>query len=78
MSRGYITLKSGRKIYANCGIVGIDADGAISGGYDGSLGDYYDEKAKDVKPLPPEDMIEIADIMIARWTAFKAKHENEA
>ncbi len=61
-----IVLPSGRKFYANCGIVGIDADGGIAEGFDGDIGD--DDWA-------PEDRVALADLMIERWKAYREKHQ---
>ena len=57
-----ITLPSGRKFYANKLIVGIDDKGGVFEGYDGGVSD--DE-------FSPAECIELADLMIARWTYYK-------
>ncbi len=64
-----ISFSSGRSIYANCGIVGIDAKGVISEGYDGGV-EWPPSKYNGSK-LTADDMRELADVMIARWAAFK-------
>lgn len=72
-----LTLSNGRHFYANCGIIGIDAEcESISEGYDGSIAhisDIHKEPGEFDKPATREEMIEIADIMIKRWTDFKGK-----
>lgn len=62
-----IKLPSGREFDANLSIVGIDDEGSVYEGYDGSLefGDYT--------KWPEEDLQALADLMIDRWTAFKNK-----
>lgn len=65
-----IKLKSGREIYANNGIVGIDAGLELYEGYDGGI-DLDDCPS----PLSHEEKLEFADIMIDRWMRFKAALE---
>jgi hypothetical protein len=71
-----IKLKSGREIYANCGAVGIneDDDGfQISQGYDGRIPwPHLDCDQPDPTDLTADDMRELADILIDRWTRFRA------
>lgn len=66
---------SGKREYSNCGIVGIDADATFrfepahtEGAYHGYDGGF------DYK-LTPEEAVELAENMIARWTEFKAVAE---
>lgn len=75
---GY-TFDSGRAAYANCGIIGIQPSLDISDGYDGgfdtkpSHNEYiYGEEAT---PFTPAERAELADYMIALWTAFKTAGE---
>lgn len=56
-----VILDSGREIYANCGIVGIDERGFVSEGYDGEV---YTKKFTDAERR------DLADLMISRWWAF--------
>ena len=64
------TLSSGRRFYANGGIVGIAADGEASTGYDGGMeleGDW---------PPPPftaEERQEIAAHAISLWTKWASE-----
>ena len=56
-----MVLSSGRSVYANCGIVGIDPDGNVSEGYDGGLapdgeGDFTEDERR-----------ELAAYMVSRW-----------
>lgn len=70
-----IKLNSGNIIDPYCGIIGIslckDKIGEesyivnqLTEGYDGYLGEFNSKLTK-------EDRIEIADLMIARWTEYK-------
>ena len=73
MDDSEITLKSGRKIYANLGIIGLSPDLEVSGGYDGGLM-YADRRGADDDVYESvDDLREIADLMIARWAAYKQK-----
>lgn len=54
----YVTLGSGRKFYANNGIIGLDPDGGIYGGYDGGFGDGN---------FTADEKRELAEMMIMRW-----------
>jgi hypothetical protein len=71
---GY-TLSSGRRLYANRGIVGINPEMEVYEGYDGKIyTTIY------TRPLFPgeisgwshEEKCELADFMISLWTKFKA------
>lgn len=58
-------LSSGRRFYANRGILGIGDDAEplqVSEGYDGGVGGPDD--------FSESERREIADFMIARWQAF--------
>jgi hypothetical protein len=70
--RDYVVLPSGRRFYANNGIVGIDAQGNVSEGYDGSVDvEGLDWADPPVPPWTPEERAELADMMIRRWELFK-------
>lgn len=64
---------SGQSRYANGGIIGLGPDLEVSEGYDGCFysGDSWLSK-KD--SLSKEDLLELADFMIERWSQFKKKH----
>jgi hypothetical protein len=65
-----LVLKSGREIYANQGIFGIDADLCVSTGYDNGV--EWPADSDDPDALTADDMREIADLMLDRWTRFRA------
>ena len=75
----YITLSTGRKFYGNGGIIGIDAKGEVFSGYDDSSVDKDFLKENDwiPTPWPLADRIALADLMIARWTTYRKKTEEE-
>ena len=58
-----IYFSTGKVIYANNGIVGISPDMEIFEGYDGSISDDYE--------LSRMEKIELADLMIDRWSLFR-------
>ncbi len=60
---------SGRKMYAHWGIIGIDEDLRLSEGYDGGIG--YPGNETRPSEFTPDDMRELADELIRRWTAFR-------
>lgn len=63
-------LKSGRTVYANQEIFGIDPELNLTEGYDGSV-DMEQFMDGEVVALTKEDLIEIADMMIDRWQRYK-------
>ena len=70
----FMQLKSGRKVYANCEIFGLaetDEGFAVTEGYDGGVR-WPNEGPPNPEDLTADDMHEIADLMIERWTRFKA------
>lgn len=70
---GY-TFDSGRTASANRGIIGISPDLTVTDGYDSGFDtdppreSFYDE---DAQPLTDAERADLADYMIALWTAFK-------
>ena len=56
---------SGRTIHANQGIIGIDPEGNLFGGYDDELETYYGS-------LTADERHELAEHMIKRWQKFQA------
>jgi len=61
--------KSGRKIDANKGLIGINEELEIGTGYDQML-HLVDDDFEDA-PLSAEERAELADHMIALWTRYK-------
>jgi len=59
-----ITLKSGRVFDAFFGVVGIDGEGKAYTGFDQHISDLEEE-------LTPEEAVELANMMIERWTNFR-------
>ncbi len=57
-----IIFSTGREVYANKGIIGIDSDLSLTYGYDG---DFEGDS------LSNEEKLEIANFMITRWLQFK-------
>jgi hypothetical protein len=71
-----ITLKSGRQISANGGIIGLSPSLELSEGYDSSIGYPAPEWAKPdemIFYISDEDARELAIIMIERWKQFLSK-----
>ena len=65
-----VILSSGKKLYANRGIIGLTTDLNITTGYDGGL-------VEDRGDLTPEDYIEISDYMVSRWLEVGLEAEEE-
>lgn len=66
-----ITFSSGRIAYANLGIVGLSPDlDQISEGYDSTIPWDFDPTYSE---LSRDDIAELAEMMIERWTAFRDK-----
>ncbi len=63
-----VKFRTGRVEYANRGIIGIDSDGNLSGGYDEGFGGDNDV------PMSKKERVELSEYMIALWTLF-AKQE---
>lgn len=66
-----LTLSTGRKVYANCGIVGINDKLSTSEGYDGDLPtrDEFDPESD----WAADERRELADYMIALWTRYRGE-----
>ena len=59
-----IIFSTGKRLYANCGIIGIDPDLDVYEGYDGDFGD---------DKLTEEEKLELAEYMITVWKSYKLK-----
>jgi hypothetical protein len=71
--QNYYILKSGNKVYAHNGIIGLDPDAEfISEGYDGGICGFKDDEYCYTK----DDLMEISDFMILQWKNFKEKVTN--
>ncbi len=57
----HVTLGTGRRFYANRGIIGLGPDGGVSEGLDGGV---------DTDKFTPDERRELAEMMIARWRKF--------
>lgn len=74
-------LKTGRTFHAHQGIIGIDDELAIYGGYDedvldsrGSFGSDWDDEGEVLDLISSDEAEEIADHMVQLWTDFKLKY----
>ena len=66
----YLIFSSGKKVYANCGIVGMGPNlSEPTGGYDHSL-TYEDE-------LSPDEIRELSDFMVALWQQYGASADGQ-
>ena len=76
-NESYQLLSSGRSFYAYNGVIGIGPNFTIFWGYDDRLPSYIrDERGPETFQLfdetfTPKEYMEIADVMISRWTHFK-------
>lgn len=61
-------LSTGREFYAFAGILGIDANGDISYGYDGRIHTEGDEDGWG--PWTPEERKEVATYVMGLWAKF--------
>jgi hypothetical protein len=72
-----IRLSTGKEIYAHRGIVGISPDlREVTEGYDGGIERGYEteEDWGDSRyRLTPAERVEIADLMLARWRAYRER-----
>lgn len=77
MPNDFIKLKSGFELYANRGFININDNLDVAQGWDSGFplpvyAEFYDK----AYPGPSkEDMLELCDIGIDRWTRLKAKIE---
>lgn len=69
----YVFECTGREIYANHCIIGINPDLDVYEGYDGYIETSEDApliESGDTIPLTPEERRELSDMMIALWKKF--------
>lgn len=69
-----IRFRKGREEYANLGIIGIDPEGNISGGYDDAIASGFTSEGED-DCLTSEERKELAAYMIEQWAKFGAKEK---
>ena len=79
----YLTLSNGKKIYCNGGIIGLSKQDDNyrevwhpNYGWDGGLADatyfpHFSEDDLEYDHITKAEMLEICDIMIARWQDYK-------
>lgn len=57
-----LIFSTGKKVYANNGIIGISPDLGITEGYDGGI---------ETEELTPDEKAELADYAVAQWTKWR-------
>ncbi len=62
-----VKFRSGRREYANLGIIGINSTGDVSGGYDDGFGGDNDVA------MSQKERVELAEHMINLWKLFAIK-----
>lgn len=67
-----VKFRNGREEYANLGIIGIDPEGNVSGGYDDGFASGFDSEGGD-NYLTKEERQELAEYMIIQWKLFAEK-----
>ncbi len=53
-----LVFSTGKRVSANCGIIGIDAEGEVFGGFDDGI---------DTEELTLQEKHELCDYVIAQW-----------
>jgi len=71
-ARDELRLSTGRVVEAHCGIVGLGPDLDVTHGYDGNIAGPDDGDWSE-KAMAPADAVALADLMLARWAAYRAK-----
>jgi hypothetical protein len=66
------TLTTGRRFYANGGIIGINEHGDISEGYDGGV-ELKRDWDEEFHAWTDDERAELADEMVRRWTRFRER-----
>ena len=59
-----VIFSTGKKIYANNGIIGLSPNLKVSEGYDGGI---------DNNELTSEEKLELSEYMLAAWNEYKLK-----
>lgn len=75
--RDLLKLSTGHELYAHQGIIGLSPDLEVFGGYDQSI-QVCDDGPEDLRSneVGPAECMALADVMIARWQAFRAVYES--
>lgn len=75
-----IIFSSGKTRSANNGIVGLDADMCVFGGYDESVycGVETESWRDEADRLTDAELDELADFMIERWTKFRYRERMQS
>lgn len=68
-----IVLSTGKELDVPGGVVGINHKGDVCGGYDESFILPDDEWMIEEFTLTPQECVELADIMLSRWNAFRER-----
>lgn len=76
-SNSELVFSSGHTASAYGGVVGLDAFGTVPATFQGGWDDCT-EVGNDFVKLTPADCTELADHMIARWTAWREMHGAKA
>lgn len=64
-----LVFSSGHRYYISRNVIGIDSKNDLYHGYDGFIS--WPQQDWERPRLSREDMLELTDMMIARWRAFK-------
>lgn len=76
MTKDSIEFSTGKQKRCYAGIIGLGGDGEVTYGYDGMIYSPDPEVKETWEPneiLTKEELVELADFMIARWTAFRSR-----
>lgn len=66
-----VIFSTGKKRYANNGIIGLSPEGEVTEGYDGGFWQPEESEYRDDDALTPAERVELADYMIERWKTFR-------
>lgn len=70
----YLIFNTGKRVYANNGIVGIDGDYLLSTGYDNYLETpFLENNDEGYEELTKAEALELADYMIEVWQNYKQR-----
>lgn len=65
---GELVFSSGRRLYVNHGLIGLNHKWEVSGGYDDIV-----RGTNGISSLSREELLRVVDYMVALWLAFGAK-----